>query len=118
TVARICPRALEPCDLDRPNMSGDLWLAEDFTQYYGPLMLVRAGVANTDTWRGVLQGFVDPIMTSPARTERSAVDMSRMAVFTDAGRPLDRTNWSNTVLSLYTFGGGMALARVLSLRAG
>ncbi len=26
-------------------MSGELWLAEGFTQYYGPLSLSRAGLA-------------------------------------------------------------------------
>jgi predicted metalloprotease with PDZ domain len=115
-VERIRPRDLEPFDLDRPNMSGELWLAEGFTQYYGPLMLARAGQLNADAWRSILTSFVDPIVTSPSRSVRSAVDMSRMAVFTDAGRPLDRTNWSNTVLSYYTFGGGIALALDLSLR--
>jgi predicted metalloprotease with PDZ domain len=39
-----------------------------------------------------------------------------MAPFIDAGRPLDRTNWSNTVLSYYTFGAAIALAMDLSLR--
>ena len=34
---------LEPFDFDRANMSGELWLAEGFTQYYGPLVLERAG---------------------------------------------------------------------------
>jgi predicted metalloprotease with PDZ domain len=115
-VERIRPRDLEPFDLDRPNMSGELWLAEGFTQYYGPLMLARTGQLNGDAWRSILTSLVDPIVTGPSRSVRSAVDMSRMAVFTDAGRPLDRTNWSHTVLSYYTFGGGIALALDLSLR--
>jgi predicted metalloprotease with PDZ domain len=42
--------------------------------------------------------------------------MSRMAEFTDAGRPLDRTNWNNTVISYYPFGAAIALALDLSLR--
>jgi predicted metalloprotease with PDZ domain len=33
---------LEPFDFDRANISGELWLAEGFTQYYGPLALQRA----------------------------------------------------------------------------
>ena len=36
-VERIRPRSLEPFDFERANMSGELWLAEGFTQYYGPL---------------------------------------------------------------------------------
>ncbi|MGC4081098.1 MAG: hypothetical protein QM736_03045 [Vicinamibacterales bacterium] len=43
-VERIRPRSLEPFDFERANMSGELWLAEGFTQYYGPLSMSRAGV--------------------------------------------------------------------------
>jgi hypothetical protein len=42
--------------------------------------------------------------------------MSRMAPFIDGGRPFDRTNWSNTVISYYPFGGAIALALDLTLR--
>jgi len=115
-VERIRPADLEPFDLDRPNASGLLWLAEGFTQYYGPLVLQRAGIVNTDYTRQTLTALVDLIVTSPARSVRSAVEMSRMAVFTDAGRPLDRTNWSNTVISYYPMGAAIALAMDLSLR--
>jgi len=115
-VERIRPRDLEPFDLDRANMTGELWLAEGFTQYYGPLMLQRAGIVNTDYTRQTLTGLVDLVATSPARSVRSAVEMSRMATFTDAGRPIDRTNWSNTVISYYPFGAAIALALDLSLR--
>jgi hypothetical protein len=44
-VERIRPKALEPFDFERANMSGELWLAEGFTQYYGPLSMSRAAVA-------------------------------------------------------------------------
>ena len=43
-VERIRPKGLEPFDFDRANMSGELWLAEGFTQYYGPLAMQRAGL--------------------------------------------------------------------------
>jgi predicted metalloprotease with PDZ domain len=42
--------------------------------------------------------------------------MSRMAPFTDGGRPVDRTNWSTTVTSYYPLGGAIALALDLTLR--
>src|SRR6185369_4786454 len=45
-VERIRPRSLEPFDLERANLSGELWLAEGFTQYYGPLLVQRAGLAD------------------------------------------------------------------------
>src|SRR5262249_8491635 len=40
-VERIRPRSLEPFDLERTNLSSDLWLAEGFTSYYGLLVLGR-----------------------------------------------------------------------------
>ena len=39
-----------------------------------------------------------------------------MAPFIDGGHPVDRTNWSNTVISYYPFGGAIALALDLALR--
>ena len=42
-VERIRPKSLEPFNFEEANMSGELWLAEGFTSYYGPLTLKRAG---------------------------------------------------------------------------
>ena len=39
-----------------------------------------------------------------------------MAVFVDGGMPVDRTNWPNTYISYYPFGGAIALALDLTLR--
>ena len=44
-VERIRPAGLEPFDFTRENVTCCLWLAEGFTQYYGPLLLARAGLA-------------------------------------------------------------------------
>ena len=43
-VERIRPRSLEPFNFEEANMSGELWLAEGFTQYYGQLIMARAGL--------------------------------------------------------------------------
>jgi predicted metalloprotease with PDZ domain len=115
-VERIRPRSLEPFDLERVNMSGELWLAEGFTQYYGPLALSRAGLDNLGSTAATLGALIQTVTTSPGREVRSAEDMSRMAPFTDGGRTNDRTNWSDTYISYYPFGGAIALALDLSLR--
>ena len=47
-VERIRPQSLEPFDFERANMSGELWLAEGFTQYYGTLILARAGLSTPE----------------------------------------------------------------------
>ena len=115
-VERIRPRDLEPFDLDRANMTGELWLAEGFTQYYGPLVLQRAGLASLAETGHTLGDLVDLVTNGPGRAVRSAEDMSRMAPFIDGGRTIDRTNWTNTVISYYPFGGAIALALDLTLR--
>ena len=115
-VERIRPQGLEPFDFDRANITDSLWLAEGFTQYYGPLMMQRAGLVDLAETARTLGSLVDEVTNDPARQVRSAVEMSRMAPFIDGGRTNDRTNWSTTVLSYYTFGGAIALALDLSLR--
>jgi predicted metalloprotease with PDZ domain len=115
-VERIRPRALEPFDFERANMSGELWLAEGFTQYYGPLALSRAGVVEPRETLDAMNELIATVLLSPGRTLRSAEEMSRMAPFTDGGRTIDRTNWSNSYISYYPFGGAIALALDLTLR--
>ena len=115
-VERIRPKGLEPFDFDRANLTDSLWLAEGFTQYYGPLVLQRAGLADLPATTGMIAGLIRGVTLSSGRDVRSAVEMSRMAPFIDGGRAVDRTNWSRTVISYYGFGGAIALALDLSLR--
>jgi predicted metalloprotease with PDZ domain len=115
-VERIRPRDIEPFDLDRVNMSSDLWLAEGFTEYYGPLALQRAGIASLAETTRTFGDLVDITVNGAGRSVRSAEDMSRMAPFVDGGRSMDRNNWPATVISYYPFGGAIALALDLTLR--
>src|SRR6185436_3658685 len=85
-VERIRPRSLEPFNFDEANMSGELWLAEGFTQYYGTLIMARAGLrTREDTMLALAAGALG-VAASPGHRFRSAVEMSRMAPFTDAAR--------------------------------
>ena len=115
-VERIRPRSLEPFDFERANMSGELWLAEGFNQYYGPLTMVRAGLLDFDAFVGSMNGLVAAVSLDAARLVRSAEEMSQMAAFTDGGNARDRTNWPQTFISYYPFGGAIALALDLTLR--
>lgn len=114
-VERIRPRSLEPFRFDDANISGELWLAEGFTQYYGELILARAGLMPGEEGPGVLAA-VPEVVNAPGRRFRSAVEMSRMAPFTDAAAAIDQTNFSNTFISYYRFGAALAAALDLSLR--
>jgi predicted metalloprotease with PDZ domain len=115
-VERIRPRDLEPFDFDRANVSSDLWLAEGFTQYYGPLALNRAGLMSMGATTAMLSNLLDTVITGPGRAFRSAEGMSRLAVFSDGLQPADRTDWSIAFTSYYPLGGALALALDLSLR--
>ena len=114
-VERIRPKSLEPFDFDRANISGELWLAEGFTQYYGPLALRRAGLVDLSSTAATLTDLVEAV-SSPGHLVRSAEEMSRMAAFIDGGRAIDKTNWSIANISYYPFGGAIALALDLTLR--
>ncbi|HTV03274.1 MAG TPA: hypothetical protein VMF13_22180 [Luteitalea sp.] len=115
-VERIRPASLEPFDFTQANMSGELWLAEGFTQYYGPLAMIRAGITPRD--RGVenFAGLVNGVLLSPGTQFRSAVEMSRLAPYVDAATAIDPTSWDNTFYSYYPFGAAIALGMDLSLR--
>lgn len=114
-VERIRPKGLEPFDFDRANVSDSLWLAEGFTQYYGPLAMQRAQLVDVASTARTFGRLVESV-SGPGHLVRSAAEMSRMAPFSDGGRALDRTNWSTTVISYYSYGGAIALALDLTLR--
>jgi len=110
-VERIRPVGLEPFDFTRENITCCLWLAEGFTQYYGPLLLVRAGLAQNPP---VNAG--NAIINGAGRTVRSAVQMSEYAAFADAATSVDATDRNRTFISYYSYGAAIALALDLSLR--
>ena len=115
-VERIRPATLEPFAFDRANMSGELWLAEGVTSYYNTLILARAGVTPLAGFAQSAGRYAEAVMTSPATKLRSAEDMSRLAPFVDAAAAIDRTNWGNTFISYYTFGGALGLGFDLAIR--
>ncbi|HEU4936441.1 MAG TPA: PDZ domain-containing protein [Vicinamibacterales bacterium] len=113
-VERIRPKTLEPFNFEEANISGELWLAEGFTQYYGPLIMTRAGLSAPDA-AGLARNVV-AVINSPARQFRSAVEMSQMAPFSDAAVSIDENNLGPTFISYYTYGAAIATALDLSLR--
>ena len=116
-VERIRPRSLEPFDFTEANLSGELWLAEGFTNYYGPLTLRRAGLRDDAELARGLGGAANAIINSPGRRFFSAVGMSRQAPFTDAAVSIDPQNRSNLFISYYTYGEAIAAGLDLTLRS-
>ena len=116
-VERLRPKTLEPFNFEHSNISGELWLAEGFTQYYGGLLLTRSGLKTVDNAVQAFNGMVNAVLNTPGAKNFSPVQASRYAVFADAGVAIDQTNAANTFLSYYTYGAATALALDLRLRA-
>jgi predicted metalloprotease with PDZ domain len=110
-VERIRPVGLEPFDFTRQNITCCLWLAEGFTQYYGQLLLVRAGLDQR-----LPINYALAVVNGPGRQVRSAVQMSEYGPFADAGISNDVTDASRTFVSYYTYGAGLALGLDFTLR--
>jgi predicted metalloprotease with PDZ domain len=115
-VERIRPKSLEPFNFDDANMSGELWLAEGFTNYYGPLVLQRAGLTRLSEFAATIGSAINDVTFSPGRQIHTAEEMSQMAPFVDAATSIDRTNFDNTFISYYTWGESIALGLDLTLR--
>lgn len=115
-MERLRSKQIEPFDLNRPNMSDGLWFGEGFTNYYGLLLLRRAGFYTDSEYLGQLGGEIAGAINSPARHHGSAADMSRQAVFFDGGSFLDGSNSPNIFLSYYTWGLVIAAGLDLTLR--
>ncbi|RYD94521.1 MAG: M61 family peptidase, partial [Sphingobacteriales bacterium] len=116
-VERIRPKSLEPFDFTHSNQSSELWFAEGFTQYYGEMLLTRAGFYTNDDYAGVLGLLVNAVLNTPAAKKYPPVDMSRYAVFADAGVSIDANNNINVFTTYYNYGGATALALDLRLRS-
>ncbi len=115
-VERIRPKTLEPFNFEKSNMSNELWCAEGFTQYYGELLLGRAGLKPVEGVLFSLAALINTKENSAGAKRFSPVEASRHAVFVDAGVAVDRTNYPNMYSSYYPYGGAIALGLDLTLR--
>ncbi|MDR3713672.1 MAG: PDZ domain-containing protein [Puia sp.] len=116
-VERIRPKTLEPFNFEKSNMSGELWFAEGFTQYYGELLAHRAGLSSDSDWLHDISALINTKLNTPGATGYSPIEASREAVFTDAGVSVDKTNYPNHFASYYPYGASIALALDLQLRS-
>jgi predicted metalloprotease with PDZ domain len=115
-IERIRPQSLEPFNLDEVNLSGELWLGEGFTNYYGALVMKRSGLSTVRAFAQDMGEALDIVVNSPGRAFSSAVQMSQMAPFVDRSSAPDRTNFVNTFISYYTWGQVIGLGLDLTLR--
>lgn len=114
-VERIRPVELEPFDFTQANPTPSLWLAEGFTQYYGPLLIRRSGQSTVDEYLKILGGTLNGVVNGPGRTYGSPQEMSLRAPFVDAAAALDPVN-TNIFTSYYPYGAVIGLTLDLQLR--
>jgi predicted metalloprotease with PDZ domain len=116
-VERLRPKSLEPFNYEKSNMSHELWFAEGFTQYYGELILKRAGFVKLPGFVKTISELINTKENTAGAKRVSPAQASNHAVFVDAGIAVDKNNYINTYSSYYTYGAAVALALDLELRA-
>jgi predicted metalloprotease with PDZ domain len=115
-VERIRPKSLEPFDLERANMSSELWFAEGITNYYGDLLLERAGILSLDRFGAEIANALNAVIGSGKAGPVNAREMSRLAPLFDRSFIAEPTNLPNTFVSYYHAGQALGLGLDLMIR--
>jgi predicted metalloprotease with PDZ domain len=115
-MERLRSKEIEPFKFGDENMSDGLWFGEGFTNYYGPLIIRRAGFTTNEDFARDFSGEIVGTINSPSRKHGSPVDMSRLAPFFDGGAASEPVNRQNTFISYYTWGSIVAFGLDLTLR--
>src|SRR5215212_2436586 len=103
-VKRLRPAELGPWDFTRPLSTRGLWIAEGFTNYYGHLMLRRAGLYDDKKFLGREAVTIRSIESAPGSRLMSAEESSLSAPFIDDAPHAQLTNLQNTTISYYPKG--------------
>ena len=112
-VKRIRPDALGPFDYTKENYTQSLWVAEGITEYYGNLMLHRAGLISDSAYLGHLANQMAHVQNMPGRFKMSAEEASFNA-WIKLYRPDE--NSVNSSISYYDKGELLGLLLDLEIR--
>lgn len=115
-VKRIRPALLGPFDYSAERYQPSLWVAEGWTQYYGEIGLLRAGLVSKEDYYQTLANVIEENLESPGRKVVSARMASFLAPFWDGAATPMRVDRSS-FFSYYTKGEGLALVLDLDIRA-
>jgi len=103
-VKRLRPEELGPWDFTRSLRTRGLWVAEGFTNYYGHLMLRRAGIWNDKKFLEREAQTIGRIESAQGSKLMSAEESSLSAPFIDDAPHAQLTNLHNTTISYYPKG--------------
>ena len=115
-VKRLRPAELGPWDFTRPLNTRGLWVAEGITNYYGHLMLRRAGIWDDKGFLNRESQTITGIETSSGSRLMSAEESSLSAPFLDDAPHAQRTNLENSSISYYPKGELLGLVLDLIIR--
>lgn len=76
-VKRIRPATLGPFEYDKENYTGNLWVAEGWTSYYGDLTLMRTGLMSRPDYLNQMASGIAREGSKPRRKEHSVTWASR-----------------------------------------
>lgn len=102
---RLRPFALGPFDYEGEAHTRSLWVVEGITDYYGDLLLHRAGLTTREEFLASLSDKIEALQTTPGRAVHSIVDSSFDA-WIKLYRPDENT--PNTSISYYIKGSVVA----------
>jgi len=115
-VKRLRPAELGPWDFTRPANTRGLWVAEGITNYYGHLMMRRAGIWDDTRFFRTENQTVTGIENAPGSRLMSAEESSLLAPFLDDAPRAQRTNLANASISYYPKGELIGLVLDLLIR--
>jgi predicted metalloprotease with PDZ domain len=100
-VKRLRPRALGPFDYESEAYTKDLWISEGVTDYYGDLVVRRAGLMTDKEYLRALSEAIDKVETTPGRRVQS-LEMASYDAWIKQYRPDENT--PNTAIDYYAKG--------------
>ena len=104
-IKRLRPVELGPFDYETENHTRSLWVAEGVTDYYGALLVRRAGIATTPEYLDLLSNSIEAVQTRPGRRVQSA-EMASFDTWIKQYRPDE--NSPNTSIDYYDKGATIA----------
>jgi len=104
-VKRLRPVELGPFDYETETYTKGLWVAEGFTDYYGALLVKRAGLATAPEYLDELSNTIEQVQMRPGRLVQP-LDMASFDTWIKQYRPDE--NSANTSIDYYSKGATIA----------
>jgi len=112
-IKRLRPVELGPFDYETENHTKSLWVAEGVTDYYGALLVRRAGITTTPEYLDMLSNSIEAVQTRPGRRVQSA-EMASFDTWIKQYRPDE--NSPNTSIDYYDKGATIAFLLDATIR--